>query len=156
MKSTSLNCIFALTLFTCTGCVSTSISDSVALIEKESYAANNHSNKKNVNKALLSSIQALRVSQKVAKQHHTFTYSLHNEELNSSDKIKLATLLMQNSKHIIINIAPAKGNNKLHQLALSIDRAQALRLYINHFNKKVTIKFAPKLTNDTINLVTGA
>lgn len=152
MRFTSLNCIFAMTLFTGTGCVSNSINDSIALIKKESYQADNGT----VNKALLSSIQALRVSQKIAEQHHTFTYGLHNKELNSSDKIKIATLIMKNNQNIIINIAPAKGTNKLHQLALSIDRAQVLRLYINHFNNKVTIKFAPKLTNDTINLVTGA
>ena len=152
MKIMPLNCIFVMTLFTCTGCISTSISDSLALIEQEENRANN----KAVNKEVLTSIQALRFSQKLAEQQYTFSYDLHNTELNYADKIKITRLIVNNKQSITINIAPAKGTNMLHQLALSMERAEVLRLHIRHFNNKITIKFAPKLENDTINLVTGA
>ena len=148
MKIMPLNCIFVMTLLTCTGCISTSISDSLALIEKEDNRA--------VNKEVLTRIQALRFSHKLAEQQHTFSYDLHNTELNYADKIKITRLIVNNKQNVTINIAPAKGTNILHQLALSMERAEVLRLHIRHFNNKVTIKFAPKLTNDTINLVTGA
>ena len=151
MKIIPLNCIFVMTLFTCTGCISTSISDSLALIEQEDSRANN----KTVNKEVLTRIQALRFSQKLAEQQHTFSYDLHNTELNYADKIKITRLIVNNKQSVTINIAPAKGTNILHQLAISMERAEVLRLYIGHFNNKVTIKFAPKLTNDTINLVIG-
>ncbi|MCJ8293639.1 MAG: hypothetical protein MJK15_04460 [Colwellia sp.] len=151
MKIMPLNCIFVMTLFTCTGCISTSISDSLALIEQEDSRANN----KTVNKEVLTRIQALRFSQKLAEQQHTFSYDLHNTELNYADKIKITRLIVNNKQSVTINIAPAKGTNILHQLAISMERAEVLRLYIGHFNNKVTIKFAPKLTNDTINLVIG-
>ena len=152
MKIAPLNCIVAMTMLACTGCVSTSISDSVALIEREGNAANNRT----ANKKVLTSIQALRASQKIAEQSYTFTYDLHNKELNYDDKIKIVSLVVQKNQAVIIHIAPAKGTNKLDQLALSMARAEMLRQYINHFNNRVTIKFSPKLPTDTINLVTGA
>lgn len=141
-----------MTLLTGTGCISTSISDSLALIEREDNIENNST----VNKKVLTHIQALRDSQKLAGQRHTFTYDLHNKELNYADKIKITRLIMSNKQELTINIAPAKGTNRLHQLALSMARAEVLRLYISHFNNRVIIKFSPELTNDTLNLVTGA
>ncbi|MEY8199776.1 MAG: hypothetical protein RPS47_11100 [Colwellia sp.] len=156
MKIVPLNCIIAITLLTCTGCVSSSINDSLALIEQEDNLANNSTANKNV----LTSIQALRSSQKTTKksftQSHTFAYDLNNKELNYDDKIKIVSLVVNKNKTFIINIAPAKGKNSLEQLALSMARAEVLRSYISHFNNRVTIKFAPKLSTDTINLVTGA
>ncbi|WP_019026232.1 hypothetical protein [Colwellia piezophila] len=152
MKQATVNCLFIICLLGCTGCVSTSISDSIALIERE----NNHASNKAVNKEVLTSIQALRSSQKPAKQRHTFTYTLHNKELNYQDKIKITRLIATNHQNVTINIAPAKGTNILAQLALSMARAEVLRQYINHFNNRVTIKFSPTLTTDTLNLVTGA
>jgi len=153
MKKTSLNYILAMNIIICTGmctgCVSTSISDSLALIEQESNSP--------VNQQVLTSIQALRISQPIVRSHRTFTYALHNKELSDQDKISITKLIVGKNQTVTINIAPAKGTNKLHQLALSMERAEVLRLYISHFNThKVTIKFAPKLTNDTINLETGA
>ena len=176
MKQFSLNCLFVLTVFSCTGCVSSSISDSVALIEREGNLQRNSANYRNVNKSVLNSIQALRNSQKVAdknntvadyqigsqlekqsdRQSYTFVYELHHKELGYDDKIRIVSLVVIKNQSLIINIAPAKGTNTLDQLALSIARAEALRLYISHFNNRVTIKFAPKLSTDTINLVTGA
>lgn len=151
MKQATVNCLFTMTLLACTGCVSTSISDSIALIKRE----NNHASDRAVNKEVLTSIQALRISQKLAKQRHTFTYTLNNKELNYQDKIKITNLIGTNHQNVTINIAPAKGTNRLDQLALSMERAAVLRQYISHFNNRVTIKFSPQLTNDTINLVTG-
>jgi hypothetical protein len=180
MKQLSLNCTFVLTVLSCTGCVSSSISDSVALIEREANAEANSANYRVVNKSVLTSIQTLRNSQKVAEQSsspinsqtgtqlgfqidkqsdsrsYTFAYDLHNKELNYDDKIRIISLVVNKNKTFIINIAPAKGTNTLDQLALSMARAEVLRLYISHFNNRVTIKFAPKLSTDTINLVTGA
>jgi len=175
MKHLSLQCIFTITLLFCTGCVSSSISDSIALIEREDSLQSS-----SVNKSVLSSIQTLRVSQKLAKnnsprtdstmntnssnqtsnqtsnQSHTFAYDLHNKELNYDDKIRLISLVVNKSQTFIISIALAKGTNRLDQLALSMARAEVLRMYISHFNNRVTIKFAPNLLTDTIYLVSGA
>ena len=168
MKQLSVNCIFVITLLTCTGCVSTSISDSLALIEQEDNAKNNAENKRAVNKSVLTSIHSLRISQKISvqsspktsaqsdSQSYTFAYEQHNKELSYDDKITIVSLVVGKNQTVTINFAPAKGKNKLDQLAFSMVRAKALRLYINNFNNKVTIKFAPKLSTDTINLVTGA
>ncbi|PKG80819.1 hypothetical protein CXF85_22190 [Colwellia sp. 75C3] len=168
MKQLSLNSIFVITVLSCTGCVSSSISDSVALIEREA----NSENYRTSNKSVLTSIQALRNSQKIIepqdtltdskfdpksdRQSYTFVYELHNKELDYDDKIRIVSLVVNKNQTFIINIAPAKGTNTLDQLALSMARAEVLRLYISHFNNKVTIKFAPKLSTDTINLVIGA
>lgn len=156
MKKAPLNYIFAITLATCTGCTSTSISDSLALIERE----NNVENRQAVNNKVLMSIQALRVSQKAAKHTsistYVFAYDLHNKELNYRNRISIAKLLVQKKQDIIINIAPAKGESQLQQLSLSMARAKILRQFIDRFNKRVTIMFAPKLSTDTINLVIGA
>jgi hypothetical protein len=152
MKQVPLSCIFAISLLACTGCVSSSINDSIALIEREENEVNNRT----ANKKVLSRIQTLRASQKLPEQSYTFAYELHNKELNYDDKIKIINLVVQKNKNIIIHIAPAKGKNKLDQLALSMARAEVLRLYISYFNDSVTIKFAPKLSTDTIHLVTGA
>ena len=81
---------------------------------------------------------------------------MQNKELKYNDKIKIVSLVVNKNKIFIINIALAKGTNRLDQLALSMARAELLRLYIGHFNNNVTIKFAPKLSNNTINLVTSA
>ena len=156
----SFNCIVVISLLACTGCVSSSINDSLALIEREA-------NERTVNKSVLTSIQALRHSQKAdvlqppvpastSNSHsHTFVYDLNNKELAYDDKIKIISLIVNKAHTITINIAPAKGTNNLNQLALSITRAEVLRQYISHFNPQVTIKFAPKLSTDTINLVIG-
>ncbi len=150
MLKTQLNC-FACIIFLvcalCTGCVSTSISDSLALIEQEDG--------QRVNKEILTSIQALRASQKMTEHTHTFIYDLDNRELSYSDKMTIAKLLVQ-KKQVTINIAPAKGVNKLLQLSLSMERAKALHHYIARFNTKVTIIYSPSLSIDTINLVVGA
>jgi hypothetical protein len=171
MKHLPLQCIFTITLLFCTGCVSSSINDSIALIEREDNLQSN-----SVNKSVLTRIQALRDSQKISannspqtgtkitinsgiqtsNQSHTFAYELHNKELNYDDKIRLISLVINKSKTFIINIAPAKGTNRLDQLALSMARAEVLRMYISHFNNRVTIKFAPNLSTDTIYLVSGA
>lgn len=159
MKRFSFYSILTVTLLICTGCVSSSIDDSVAMIKREA----NKDNYRTVNDNVLTSIQALRSSQKITVQNespidsqsHTFVYELHNKELSHDDKIKIVSLVVNKNKTFLINIAPAKGTNTLDQLALSIARASALRLYISHFNDKVTIKFAPKLSTDTINLVSG-
>ena len=164
MKKLSFYCIFVITLLTCTGCVSSSINDSVALIEREANAESYRV----VNKNVLTSIQVLRNSHKIVEQSntpidnqnnsesHTFSYELQNKELKYNDKIKIVSLVVNKNKIFIINIALAKGTNRLDQLALSMARAELLRLYIGHFNNNVTIKFAPKLSNNTINLVTSA
>ena len=129
-----------------------------------------------MNKSILTSIQALRSSQKIEEQSstqittqagtlidtlsdnqsYTFAYELHNKELNYDDKIKIVSLIVNKNQHFIIHIAPAKGTNSLNQLTLSTARAEVLRLYISHFNNKVAIKFDPKLSTDTVNLVIGA
>jgi len=149
-----------MTVLTCTGCASNSISDSLTLIKREANLASNTENKRVVNKSVLTSIQALRTSKTSIKknvfQSFTFTYELHNKELNYDDKIKIVSLVVDKDTNVTINIALAKGENRLNQLALSMARAEVLRLYINNFNNKVIIKFAPKLSTDTINLVTGA
>jgi hypothetical protein len=171
MKHFSLQCLFTITLLSCTGCVSSSISDSIALIEKEENLQRN-----SVNKSVLTSIQALRNSHKLiknntvqtgttlnskrdiqtGKQSHTFAYELHNKELNYDDKIRLISLIVNKNQTFIVSIAPAKGTNPLEQLALSMARAEVLRKYISHFNNRVTIKFSPNLSTDTIDLVSGA
>jgi hypothetical protein len=137
-------------LLACSGCVSTSISDSLAAIEHEDTVANNRA----VNKKLLTSIQALRRSQNIAEKSYTFVYNLNNKELNDEDKIKIVSLVINKDQNIIINIAPAKGTNNFEKLALSMARAEVLRMYIGHFNKKVTIKFDPKLSTNTMILFT--
>jgi hypothetical protein len=151
MKQFSLNGILLVSLLACSGCVSTSISDSLAAIGHEDTVANS----RDVNKKLLTSIQALRRSQNIAEQSYTFAYDLNNKELNVEDKTKIVSLVINNHQNIVINIAPAKGANNFEKLALSMARAEVLRLYIGHFNNKVTIKFAPKLSTNTVNLVTG-
>ncbi|HCM46612.1 MAG TPA: hypothetical protein DIS98_03620 [Colwellia sp.] len=137
----------------------------MALIEKEGDLQNNTANYRSVNQNVLSRIQALRNSHNITEktnsqaitdsQSYTFVYNLYNKQLNYDDKIRIISLLVNKNKTFIINIAPAQGANTLDQLALSIARAEALRQYINHFNKRVTIKFAPKLSPNTINLVIG-
>jgi len=176
MKHFSLQCLFIIILLFCTGCVSSSINDSIALIEREDNLQSN-----SVNKSVLTTIQALRDSQKRAKdnspqigttrhnnsdiqtsyiqtsnQSHIFAYELHHKELNYHDKMRLISLVVNKNQTFIISIAPAKGSNRLEQLALSMARAEVLRLYISHFNNRVTIKFAPNLSTDTIYLVSGA
>lgn len=150
MHKTQLNgfgCIAFFTCTLCTGCISTSISDSLALIEQE--------NGQRVNKKVLMNIQALRASQKVTEHIYTFTYDLDNRELGYSDKVTIAKLLLQ-KKPVIIHIAPAKGTNKFVQLSLSMERAKALHHYIANFNTKITISYSPNLSTDTINFVVGA
>ncbi len=180
MNQFSLNGIFMITVRSCTGCVSSSISDSVALIKREANAEANSVNYRTVNKSVLTSIQALRNSQKIVghndtskntrtvtqtgsqiapqsdHQSYTFAYDVDNRELNYHDKIRLISLVINKNLNVIIHIAPAKGSNTLNQLALSMARATVLRLYINQVNNSVTIKFDPKLSADTINLVIGA
>ena len=160
MNKLSLNIIFAITLLTCTGCTSTFISDSLAIIEREQSQT--------VNKSVLKSIQALRASQKTAEHTYTstksstdtlaktFTYELNNKELSGSNKIKLAQFLIQKQHHIIINIAPAKAESQLAQISLAMKRASILRQYVARFNIAVTIMFAPELSTDTIRLSIGA
>jgi hypothetical protein len=167
MKQILFDCIFVLILLFCSGCVSSSISDSVALIEKEGGLQSNTANYRSVNQNVLSHIQALRNSHNITEktnsqaitdtdsQSYTFVYNLYNKELNYDDKIRIISLLVNKNQTFIINIAPAQGANTLDQLALSMARAEALRQYINHFNNRVTIKFAPKLSPNTINLVIG-
>lgn len=152
MKQFSLNSIFFITILSCTGCVSSSILDSLAAIEHEDNVANNRA----VDEKMLTSIQALRRSQKIVEKSYTFAYDLNNKELNIEDKTKIVSLVTKKNQTFIINIAPAKGTNSLNKLALSMARAEVLRLYISHFNNRVTIKFDPKLSTNTINLVTGA
>jgi len=175
MKHFSLQCLFNIILLFCTGCVSSSINDSIALIEREDNLQSNSVKYRAVNKSVLTSIQALRNSQKRVKQNlpikgtsiktksgiqtsnqsHTFAYALHNKELNYHDKIRFISLVINKNQTFIISIAPAKGTNRLKQLALSMARAEVLRKYISHFNNRVTIKFAPNLSTDTIDLVSG-
>jgi len=151
MRNLLLSSIFSIVLLTTTGCTSNSISDSLALIEQE----HNQGSGRQINKEVLLNIQALRASQKAAVNTYTFVYSIHNKELSYSDKITIAKLLVKNH-HVIINIAPAKGTDKLTQLTLSMERAKVLHQYIDHFNKTITINFSPELSIDTINLVIGA
>jgi len=152
MKKFYLNCIIFITVLSCTGCVSSSILDSLTTIEHEDQVTNNRA----VNDEVLTSIQALRQLQMIAEHNYTFAYYLDNKELNIEDKTKIISLVTNKNQNIIINIAPAKGTNSFNKLALSIARAEVLRLYISHFNNRVTIKFDPKLSTNTINLVTGA
>ena len=94
----------------------------------------------------------------VAVNKKSFLKELIDEaiKLNIEDKTKIVSLVTKKNQTFIINIAPAKGANSLNKLALSMARAEVLRLYISHFNNRVTIKFDPKLSTNTINLVTGA
>ncbi|NQY87463.1 MAG: hypothetical protein HRT51_06860 [Colwellia sp.] len=147
MKQTSLNSLFAITLITCTGCASTTISDSLALIAQENNQA--------VNEKVLKKIQALRAVNKVIVLAYTFNYDLYNTELSYADRITIAKLLIQKKHNITINIAPAKGENKLQQLSLSMERAKVLRQYIVRLNKSVAFIFSPELSTDTIKLVIG-
>ena len=148
MKKTSLIIIITLLSFTNTACVSTSIKNSIAEIELESN--------RSVNQDVLSQIQALRLSQKVIEQEYTFTYQTNNKELHFNDKIQLSHHLIKQGNAIIIDIAPAKAETKIHQVALSMERAKILRVYLSNFYQKVTINFSPKLARDTINVSTGA
>jgi len=150
MKNFLFCCFFSFVWITSTGCISTSIADSLALIEQEENRV-----KDPVNKKVLMNIQALRISQKAAKRTYTFIYDLDNKELSYSDKMTIAKLLVQKNQ-AVINIAPAKGANKLKQLNLSMERAKALRQYITRFDKEITIIFSPELSIDTLNLVVGA
>ena len=151
MKKLFLSCIFPGICIITTGCSSTSMYDSLALIEQEE----NRINSKHINKKVLMNIQALRTSQKATLQSYTFVYQLDNKELNYDDKMKIAKLLIKRYP-TTIKIAPAKGDNKLKQLTLSMERAKALHQYIEHFSKEVTIVFSPELSANTINLVVGA
>jgi len=151
MKHLLLSCTLSILFIASTGCTSTTMSDALTQIEQEE----NQQKGRVANKKVLMNIQALRMSQKVVKHTYTFSYELNDKELNYSDKIKIAQLLTQ-KQHAVINIAPAKGADNLKQLNLSIERAKALHQYITHFNKAITINFAPKLTNDTITLMVGA
>lgn len=151
MRNSTLAGFVLMLSLTCIGCTSTSVSDQLVLIEQEQKRAN----AQRINKEVLMNIQALRSSHKVAMHTYTFVYDLDNKELNHGDKITIAKLL-EKKHHATINIAPAKGANKLKQLSLSMERAKALHQYISYFNKEVTIIFSPKLSTDTINLVVGA
>jgi len=148
MKQTSLNSIFAITLIACTGCASTSISDSLALIAQENNQA--------VNEKVLRSIQALRAANKIQKHAYTFNYHLYDIELSYADRITIAKLLIPKKNNITIKIALAKGENKLQQLSLAMERAKVLRQYIVRLNKSVAFIFSPQLSTDTIKLVIGA
>jgi hypothetical protein len=134
------------------GCVSTSINDSLAMIEQQ----DNIDNGNNVDRAILNKIQKLRASQITPEQNYTFTYQVDNDELNSNDKITITKIIVNKNSNIIIQIAPATGSSKIQQLTLSMKRAKILNNYVSNFSDKVTITFAPKLTIDTIKLVTGA
>ncbi|MBL4822257.1 MAG: hypothetical protein JKX90_01855 [Colwellia sp.] len=147
MKQTSLISIFAITLIICTGCASTSINDSLALIAQENNQA--------VNEKVLKKIQALRAANNIKKHAYTFSYHLYDIELSYADRITIAKLLIQKKYNITINIAPAKGENKWQQLSLSMERAKVLRQYIVRLNKSVAFIFAPQLSTDTIKLVIG-
>ncbi len=151
MKKLFLSCIFSSMCFITTGCTSTSMSDALILIEQEE----NQISSKHINKKVLMNIQALRTSQKATLQTYTFVYQLDNKELNYDDKMKIAKLLIKEHA-TTIKIAPAKGDNKLKQLTLSMQRAKALHQYIEHFSKEVTIVFSPELSTNTIKLVVGA
>lgn len=149
MKKTSLSSLFAITLLTGTGCSSISIRDSLSLIEQENGQA--------INEKVLQRIQVLRIANKAKIHDYTFNYTLTNKELAYADRITIATLLTtQKNRDIIIKIAPAQGVDKLQQLNLAMERANILRQYITRFNQDVTIMFAPELSTNTINLVTGA
>jgi len=144
-----------LLLITCTGCVSTSINDSIAALKNEARATT-------VNKEVLMSIQALRATTNIEttiesnQTQYNFNYTLYGIALRYDDRIAIAKLLLKKNNTIVINIAPAKGDNKLQQLSLSMARAKSLRQYIARFSKGVTIRFAPQLTADTLHLVVGA
>lgn len=152
MKHTLLTSLLTITMFANMGCTSNSIQNSLAQIEQESHLEKSRS----VNNEVLGSIQALRMSQPSRQQHHTFIYDLHNKELSVYDKVKLSQILVAQTEKIVIEIAPAKADTKLHQVALSIERAKLLRSHLSHLNHRFTIKFSPKLANDTLNVVTGA
>jgi hypothetical protein len=153
MKKVSIKCLFfAVTLMNISGCVSTSISESLAMIEQQ----DNIDNGNNVNRDILKKIQKLRALQITAEQNYTFTYQINKDELNSNDKITITKIIVNKNSNIIIQIAPATGNNRIEQLNLSMKRAKILNNYVSNFSDKVTITFAPKLTIDTIKLVTGA
>lgn len=140
--------LIVITLVTTTGCTSTSINDSIALIHKE--------NSRTVDEQVLKNIQELRYNQQTKNPTYTFTYPLSNKQLAYDDRITIATLLTRKNKNIIIKMAPASAVDKLKQLSLSMERAKILRQYIARFNQNITIIFAPQLSTDTINLVTGA
>jgi hypothetical protein len=153
MKKVSIKCLFfAVTLMNISGCVSTSISESLAMIEQQ----DNIDNGNNVNRDILNKIQKLRALQITAEQNYTFTYQINKDELNSNDKITITKIIVNKNSNIIIQIAPATGNSRIEQLNLSMKRAKILNNYVSNFSDKVTITFAPKLTIDTIKLVTGA
>ena len=153
MKKISIKCFFfALTIVNISGCVSTSINDSLAMIEQQ----DNIDNGNNVDRAILNKIQKLRASQITPEQNYTFTYQVDNDELNSNDKITITKIIVNKNSNIIIQIAPATGSSKIQQLTLSMKRAKILNNYVSNFSDKVTITFAPKLAIDTIKLVTGA
>jgi len=156
-----------LLLITCTGCVSTSINDSIAALKNEARATT-------VNKEVLMSIQALRSTTHINtsidtdvhagtnnktspnQTQYSFHYNLYDIALSYDNRIAIAKLLLKKDHAIVINIAPAQGDNKLQQLSLSMARAKALRQYIARFSKGITIRFDPQLTTDTIHLVIGA
>lgn len=151
MKPVLIKLIVASTLFTITGCVSSSINESIALIQQE----DNMNSASNVNTHILKKIEALRTNKVIQEKNYTFSYQIHNDELNSEDKIAITKIIINKNHHINIEIAPATGANKIEQLTLSLRRAKILNDYISNFNDKVTISFAPNLTKDTINLITG-
>ena len=156
MKIFSCSCMLFIVAVIATGCTSTSFTDSLAQISQEQNQNQSQQKTKVVNKKVLMNIQALRLSHKAAKHSYTFIYDLNNKELSYSDKITITQLLeQQKQQYAVINIAPAKGDNNLAQLSLSIERAKALRQFISRLNKQITINFSPELSTDTINLVIG-
>ncbi len=151
MKSNSIIYIIMIILFGCTGCVSSSIHESIVAIERAESSKNNGISSNSV----LDKIQVLRRSVNSDKSSYKFNYQLNKKELNNDDKLIIARLAGQKNATLIINIAPANGTNKLDQLVLAMERAKNLRMYINHFDSNVTIKYAPSLSIDTMTIVTG-
>ena len=145
MKHILFKFILVAVLMTCAGCVSTSINDSLALIEQQQNST--------VNEDVLTSIQALRVVSKQPNQAHTFSYHLLSKELSHEDRLILGKLLLKKNHEVIVNIAPAQGEDKLQQLTLAMERAKIIQQYIVRFNKKVVINFSPKLPLNTLNLI---
>lgn len=151
MKSISMNFLIAVIILAGTGCASSSINESIVAIEREDSITNNMGG----NNAMLDKIQALRYSQKSNNSSYSFTYQLNKKELSNDNKLLIARLVGQKKNSVTINIALAKGVNKIDQLALSMERAKKLRMYVDHFDSEVTIKYSPSLLINTMTIVTG-
>ena len=151
MKSNAIIFIIALVLLACNGCASSSMHETIAAIE---HAENTKKNMVTSN-TVLDKIQNLRRSVNSNRSSYKFNYQLNTKELNNDDKLIIARLVGQKNITLIINIAPANGTNKIDQLALSMERAKKLQLYINHFDSNVKIRYAPSLSTDTMTIVTG-